>query len=239
MRIDVLTLFPEVIEGFVSASIIGRARTAGSVEIVSTDIRDFTHDRHRTVDDKPFGGGPGMVMACGPVFEAYEHVRELDTREPTLVMLTPQGERLTQGLAVEFSRQERLVLLCGHYEGFDERIREGLAPREVSIGDYVLSGGEAAALVLIDAVVRLVPGVLGSEDSHVEESFADGLLEYPQYTRPREFRGMSVPEVLISGDHQKVAAWRKEQALLRTKQRRPDLFMNRPGEADGRGETSH
>lgn len=224
MRIDVLTLFPEVLAGFCGASIVGRAQKAGLVEIAFTNIRDFAHDNHRSVDDKPFGGGPGMVMMCGPVFEAWEHVRGLSEIEPTLIMLTPQGERLTHDIADELARCPRLALLCGHYEGFDERIREGLRPREVSIGDYVLSGGEAAALVVIDAVVRLVPGVLGSSESPLEESFSRGLLEYPQYTRPREFRGMVVPEVLIAGDHAKIAAWRKAQALERTRRRRPDLL---------------
>ena len=229
MRIDVLTLFPEAFEGFVGASIIGRARAAGLVGIHLTDIRDFARDRHRTVDDKPFGGGPGMVMACGPVFDAYEDVQARSDLDPTLVMLTPQGEPLTQRVAETLSSRPRLVLLCGHYEGFDERIREGLSPREVSIGDYILSGGETAAMVLIDCVVRLLPGVLGSEESSVEESFSDGLLEYPQYTRPREFRGMTVPDILVSGHHRKVAEWRMEQALLRTRQRRPDLLDESPG----------
>ena len=224
MRIDVLTLFPEAFDGFVGASIVARARAAGLVDIAFANIRDFAHDKHRTVDDKPFGGGPGMVMACGPVFEAFEHVKTRSEVPPQLVMLTPQGQRLKQPIVEELARQAHLVLLCGHYEGFDERIRRGLAPREISIGDYVLSGGEAAAMVLIDSVVRLLPGVLGSEESPVDESFSAGLLEYPQYTRPREFRGMLVPEILVSGNHQKVARWRKEQAMRRTRQRRPDLL---------------
>jgi len=224
MRIDVLTLFPEVFDGFLAASIIGRARSAGQVEIACTNIRDFAYDTHRSVDDRPFGGGPGMVMMCGPVFEAYEHVRALHPVEPLAIMLTPQGERLTQEIVGDLAGRERLVLLCGHYEGFDERIRLGLEPREISIGDYVISGGEAAAMVVIDSVVRLLPGALGAEDSPVEESFSAGLLEYPQYTRPREFRGLEVPEVLISGDHAKIAEWRKHQALQRTRRRRPDLL---------------
>ncbi len=228
MRIDVLTLFPEVFDGFVNASIVGRAQTAGRVRIVCTNIRDFARDRHRTVDDKPFGGGPGMVLMCGPVFEAVEHLDTLDPVRPQLVMLTPQGERLTQRVAKELSNCPRLALLCGHYEGFDERIREGLRPREISIGDYVLSGGEAAALVVIDAVTRLIPGVLGSDESCADESFAEGLLEYPQYTRPRSFRGLEVPEVLISGHHAKVAEWRRQQALERTRLRRPDLLSASP-----------
>ncbi len=234
MRIDVLTLFPEVFEQFIDASIVGRARSVGLVEIVLTNIRDFARDRHRTVDDRPFGGGPGMVMACGPIFDAYEHSTAQAEEAPYLVALTPQGERLTQRIVEEFAKRPRLVLLCGHYEGFDERIREGLSPREISIGDYVLSGGEAAVMVLIDAVVRLLPGAVGCEQSTVDESFASGLLEYPQYTRPRNFRGMVVPEVLISGDHQKVAEWRRRQAVERTKERRPDLL--KPPERDGTGE---
>ena len=224
MRIDVLTLFPEVFPGFVGASIVSRAVAAKRVAIEITDIRDFARDRHRSVDDKPFGGGPGMVIMCGPVFDAVEHIRTLDPVAPELVMLTPQGAPLTQRVAEELAVLPRLALLCGHYEGFDERIRVGLSPREISIGDYVLSGGEAAALVLIDAVVRLLPGVLGSDESAVEESFRGGLLEYPQYTRPREYRGMQVPEVLLSGDHGRIAQWRHEQAVERTRTRRPDLL---------------
>lgn len=224
MRIDVLTLFPELFPPFCGASIIGRAAASGLVEFAFTNIRDFASGVHKSVDDKPFGGGPGMVLMCAPVFAAYEHVCEQHPAPPTLVMLTPQGERLTQPLVRELAALPRLVLLCGHYEGFDERIREGLRPREISIGDYVLSGGEPAAMVVIDAVVRLLPGALGSEESTADESFAAGLLEYPQYTRPREFRGMKVPEVLVSGNHQEVARWRREQAIARTQARRPDLL---------------
>jgi len=227
MRIDVLTLFPEVFASFCTASIIGRAADAGRVDICLTNIRDFAQDTHRSVDDRPFGGGPGMVMMCGPVFDAVEHVRSLSAVEPELILLTPQGNRFDQSMAEELSRKSRLVLLCGHYEGFDERIRQGLSPREISIGDYVLSGGEAAAMVVIDAVVRLLPGVLGCSESSADESFASGLLEYPQYTRPRVFRGMSVPEVLVSGNHAAVEAWRREQSQARTRQRRPDLLTDR------------
>ncbi|GJM24001.1 MAG: tRNA (guanine-N(1)-)-methyltransferase [Phycisphaerae bacterium] len=227
MRIDVLTLFPALIDAFADTSIIGRACAAELVSIIPTDIRDFTYDNHRSVDDKPFGGGPGMVMSCGPVFEAFEHVVGADGKlEPgsELIMLTPQGERLDQSLAKELAERRRLILLCGHYEGFDERIRDGLSPREVSIGDYVLTGGELAAMVLMDAVIRMLPGVLGNEMSAEDESFSSGLLEYPQYTRPREFRGHSVPEVLLSGDHAKILEWRRAQSLERTKERRPDLL---------------
>ncbi len=224
MRIDVLTLFPEACEPFFSASIIQRARSAGLVEIVCTNIRDFATDVHRSVDDRPFGGGPGMVMMCPPVFDAVEHVESLDARPATRILLTPQGERFCQADAEDLATHERLVVLCGHYEGFDERIREGLRPREISIGDFVLSGGEAAAMVVVDAVVRLLPGALGHEDSAGQDSFTDGLLEYPQYTRPRVYRDMEVPEVLLSGDHGRVADWRRQQAIQRTRERRPDLL---------------
>lgn len=232
MRIDLLTLFPQPCRAFLDASIVGRAQQRGLVQIVCTDIRDFAADKHRSVDDKPFGGGPGMVMMCQPLFDAVETVEGMDPRPAERLLLTPQGEPFTQTLAREFARADRLLLICGHYEGFDERIIEGLRPREVSVGDYVLSGGEPAAMVLIDAVVRLLPGVLGDEQSNQDESFADGLLEYPQYTRPREFRGMTVPEVLISGDHQRVSAWRHEQALQRTRRRRPDLINQHPRHED-------
>jgi tRNA (guanine37-N1)-methyltransferase len=224
MRIDVLTLFPELFEAFRKTSIVGRAVSNGLLEIVLTDYRDFAHDRHRSVDDRPFGGGSGMVMACGPVFEAVEHVKAELQAEPLDILLTPQGEQFTQRTADELSRQSNLLLMCGHYEGFDERIRQGLCPREISVGDYVLSGGEPAAMVLIDAVVRLLPGALGDPNSVADESFSTGLLEYPQYTRPRVFRGMSVPEVLLSGHHAEVEAWRREQALRKTRERRADLL---------------
>jgi len=233
MRIDVLTLFPEVFEPFVATSIVGRARRAGIVEFGFTNIRDFATDAHRSVDDKPFGGGPGMVLMCPPVFRAVEHAEALDERPALRILLTPQGEPFRQRTAAELARLPRLLLICGHYEGFDERIRVGLAPREISIGDYVLSGGEVAAMVVIDAVVRLLPGALGDENSTRTESFADGLLEYPQYTRPREFRGMGVPEVLLSGDHARIAEWRRQQRLERTRQRRADLLRSNEPAAPG------
>ena len=228
MRIDVLTLFPELFERFRATSIVGRAVAAGLVDIVLTNYRDFTHDRHRSVDDRPFGGGSGMVLACGPVFAAVEGVVAELGVEPVKILLTPQGERFDQRMAAELCGESNLLLLCGHYEGYDERIRQGLHPREVSIGDYVLSGGEPAAMVLIDAVVRLLPGALGDPNSTADESFSHGLLEYPQYTRPRCFRGMRVPEILLSGDHAKMEAWRREQAIERTRQRRPDLLAGSP-----------
>ena len=216
MRIDLLTLFPEPCRAFLDASIVGRAQRSGVVQIVCTDIREYATDSHRSVDDKPFGGGPGMIMKCQPVFDAVEAVERQDPRPAQRVLLTPQGEPFTQQLARQWSRADRLLLICGHYEGVDDRIIEGLKPREVSIGDYVLSGGEAAAMVVVDAVVRQLPGALGDEQSAADDSFSRGLLEYPHYTRPREFRGMEVPAVLLSGDHARIEAWRREQALERT-----------------------
>lgn len=226
LRVDVLTLFPEVFESFLGSSIVGRAIASGLVRVRCVNYRDFASDRHRSVDDHPFGGGPGMVMMCGPVFDAVESItRECDPH-PLLVMLTPQGERLSQSLVHKLSASRHLLLMCGHYEGFDERIRDGLTPREVSIGDYVLSGGEPAAMVLIDAMVRLLPGALGDEASTKEESFSAGLLEYAQYTKPRSFRGMEVPEVLLSGHHARIESWRYAQSLERTRRRRPDLLTD-------------
>ncbi len=224
MRIDVLTLFPEVIEPYVASSIVGRAISSGLLSVRCESYRNFARDKHRTVDDKPFGGGPGMVLMCGPVFDTLEYVESQGDGEPVRVLLTPQGERLTQKMAAELATVPWLVLLCGRYEGFDERIRTGIRCREVSVGDYVLSGGEPAAMVLIDVVTRLLPGALGDESSAANDSFASGLLEYPQYTRPRVFRGHQVPEVLLSGDHGRIEAWRKEQAFLRTRLRRPDML---------------
>jgi len=224
MRIDVLTLFPEVFEPFLKASIVGRAVERGIAEFRCTNIRDYSVDRHKSVDDRPFGGGPGMVLMCQPVFDAIESIEASAETPPLRLLLTPQGKRLEQAVVVELAQAPWIVMVCGHYEGFDERIRVGLSPREISIGDYVLSGGEPAAMVLIDAIVRLLPGALGDEESTVEESFSAGLLEYPQYTRPREYRGMSVPEILLSGDHAKIAAWRLEQSHERTRTRRPDLL---------------
>jgi tRNA (guanine37-N1)-methyltransferase len=233
MRIDVLTLFPEVFESFLASSIVGRAVASDLVRVFCTNIREFTHDRHRSVDDRPFGGGAGMVLMCGPVFEAVETVDVLAQQEgapaATRILLTPQGERLSQSVVESLASEERLLLICGHYEGFDERIRQGLGVREISIGDYVLSGGEPAAMVLIDAVVRLQPGALGHADSAGDESFTAGLIEYPQYTRPRDFRGMEVPEVLLSGDHARIEAWRRAESIERTRDRRPDLLAGDEG----------
>ena len=224
MRIDILTLFPEMFPAVLNTSIVGRAVAAGVVEIFVTNIRDFTTDKYRKVDDAPYGGGPGMVMLCQPVFDAAESVRAESAESGPVVLLSPQGRRFDQELAAELAREKRLILVAGHYEGFDERIRQGLADVEVSLGDFVLSGGEIPAMAVVDAVVRLLPGAVGHEDSVKDESFSTGLLEYPQYTRPREFRGLGVPEVLIGGDHARIEAWRREQAEQRTRGRRPDLW---------------
>ena len=217
MRFDVLTLFPEMFQGYLSQSLLNLAIEKGLVQIHLWNLRDWAAGKHRSVDDRPFGGGPGMVIMPGPVFACVESVRPQAADEGQLVLLTPAGRRLDQPLVEELARRKRLILLCGRYEGFDERIRLGLQPREISIGDFVCNGGEVPAMVIIDTVVRYVPGVLGDADSVTEESHSDpGVLEYPQYTRPRVFRDMAVPEVLISGNHQAVARWRKEQAKARS-----------------------
>lgn len=207
-------------------SILRRAQEAGVVDFCLSNIRDFSEDSYHKVDDKPYGGGPGMVMMPGPVFECFEHVAGQGQEKGRVILLTPQGEKFDQAKAEELSCEKRLILIAGRYEGFDERIRSGLGAEQVSIGDFVLSGGELAAMVVIDAVVRLLSGVLGDEDSAKDDSFSDGLLEYPQYTRPEVFRGMSVPEILLSGDHGKIAKWRREQAIERTKKWRPDLLKD-------------
>ena len=225
MRIDILTLFPEMFGPFLGTSIPKRAAEKGLVSYHLTNIRDFATDPHKSVDDRPFGGGPGMVMMCPTLFDAVETAEKQDPRPATRILLSPQGRVFDQSLAIELAKNERLLLIAGHYEGFDERIIEGLSPLELSIGDYVLSGGELAAMVLIDAVVRLLPGALGAETGAADESFAEGLLEFPQYTRPREFRGMVVPETLLSGNHAAIAAWRLQQRKNRTAGRRPDLWQ--------------
>ncbi len=225
MRIDILTLFPEMFGLVLGTSIPKRAAEKGLVSYHLTNIRDFAADAHKSVDDKPFGGGPGMVMMCQTMFDAVESVEKQDARQAQRILLTPQGRRFDQRVAEELAQQQRLLLICGHYEGFDDRINQGLAPIELSIGDFVLSGGELAAMVVVDAVVRLLPGVLGAQDGAADESFAEGLLEHPQYTRPREFRGMRVPDVLLSGDHAAIAKWRLEQRKEKTKSRRPDLWQ--------------
>src|SRR6266851_3510640 len=218
MRFDVLTLFPEIFQGYLTQSLLKLALDSGLVEIHLWNIRDWAKGKHHSVDDRPFGGGPGMVIMPEPVFDTVEAVQAKTQEAGGLVLLTPAGERLTQLLVKELAAQRRLLLLCGRYEGFDERIRLGLKPREVSIGDFVCNGGEVPAMVVIDTVVRYVPGVLGDAESVTEESHSDpGRLEYPQYTRPRVFRGMEVPEVLLSGNHQAVARWRLEQSLARSR----------------------
>ena len=225
LRIDILTLFPEMFAPVLGTSIPKRAAEKGLVSYHLTNIRDFATDAHKSVDDRPFGGGPGMVMLCQTMFDAVDFAERQDPRPATRILLSPQGRVLDQELVGELSRKERLLLIAGHYEGFDERIVEGLAPMELSIGDYVLSGGELAAMVVVDAVVRLLPGALGHEQGAEDETFADGLIEFPQYTRPREYRGMKVPDVLLSGNHAAIARWRQEQRKVRTQQRRPDLWQ--------------
>jgi len=225
LRIDILTLFPEMFAPIIGTSIPKRAAEKGLVSYHLTQIRDFAADQHKSVDDKPFGGGPGMVIMCQTVFDAVEHAEKQDPRPARRLLMSPQGRVLDQGLVLELAAEERLLLIAGHYEGFDERIVDGLKPTEISIGDYVLSGGELAAMVIIDAIVRTLPGALGAETGAHDESFADGLLEYPQYTRPREFRDMSVPDILLSGNHARIAKWRLEQRKLRTESRRPDLWQ--------------
>jgi len=239
LRVDILTLFVEMFDGFLNASIVARAIERKLVEIHRTNIRDFAIDSYGTVDDAPYGGGPGMVLMCQPIFDAVEFVRARGGAPGKVIMLTPQGRLLDQNLVRELAREDRLILLAGHYEGFDERIRESLIDMEISVGDFVLSGGEVAAMGLIDALVRLIPGALGKDESAEDESFTGGLLEYPQYTRPQVFRGMSVPEILLSGDHARIAAWRTEQAKLRTMLRRPDLWDRfTASEKDGKADKS-
>jgi tRNA (guanine37-N1)-methyltransferase len=222
MRFDVLTLFPEIFSGYLTQSLLKLALDGGLVEINLWNIRDWATGRHKSVDDRPFGGGPGMVLMPGPVFDAVEAVQAKAADPGLVVMLTPAGERLTQELVRELSGVRRLLLLCGRYEGFDERIREGLKPREISVGDFVCNGGEVPAMVVIDTVVRYVPGVLGDPESVTEESHSEaGRLEYPQYTRPRVFRGMTTPDVLLSGDHGAIARWRLEQSLVRSRRSSP------------------
>ena len=221
MEFDILTLFPRIFEGPLDESILRRARESGAAQVRVHNLRDFTHDKHRVVDDKPYGGGPGMLLKPEPIFEAVEKLRRA---ESCVVLMTPQGAPFTQQRAQVFSGKQHVIIICGHYEGVDERVREALVHEEISIGDYVLTNGAIAAAVMVDAVVRLVPGTLGDENSAGDDSFADGLLEGPQFTRPPEFRGMRVPEVLLSGDHGAVARWRKEQGRIRTRQRRPDLL---------------
>lgn len=232
MHFHILTLFPEMVMDGLNTSITGRAMKNGHITIEATNIRDFAENKHGHVDDYPYGGGAGMVMQPGPVYRAYEHVRnEINERaqsdkRPRVIYMTPQGKVFNQSIAEELAKEEDLILLCGHYEGIDERVLEMIVTDNLSIGDYVLTGGELPAMVVIDAVSRLVPGVLNNDVSAEFETFHDNLLEYPQYTRPEEFMGKKVPEVLLSGHHKNIDAWRREQSLQRTKERRPDLLSN-------------
>ncbi|SFS51978.1 tRNA (guanosine(37)-N1)-methyltransferase TrmD [Marininema halotolerans] len=224
MRFDVLTLFPEMFTGFFSSSIMKRAIEKGLVTASAVNFRDYTTDKHRTVDDTPYGGGSGMVLKPEPLFRAVEDLRREKTEAPRVLMMSPQGQPFTQKKAEELSTVSHLILLCGHYEGFDERVREHLVDEEISIGDYVLTGGELPAMVVVDSISRLLPGVLGNESSADEDSFSTGLLEYPQYTRPAEFRGWKIPDVLLSGHHRQIDEWRRQESLRRTWKRRPDLL---------------
>ncbi len=230
MRIDIITIFPKMFEPVLNESIIKRAQAKKKVKIDIRNLRDYTLDKHRKVDDRTFGGGSGMVMNAEPIFRAVESIKSKirnPKSETKVVLLCPQGEKLTQRKAKELSKHKHLIMICGHYEGIDERVRKHLVDEEISIGDYVLTGGELPAMILVDCVVRLIPGVLGDKNSLNSESFEGNLLEYPQYTRPADFRGMRVPEILLSGDHVKISEWRKKQSVKRTKLKRPDLLKNK------------
>lgn len=228
MHIDILTLFPEMMEGVFQSSILKKAQEKDKFSYNLVNFRDYTENKHRKVDDYPYGGGAGMVLTPQPVFDAVDALLEEKDTKPRIVLLCPQGEQYTQKKAEELAKEDHLIFICGHYEGYDERIRLGLATDEISIGDYVLTGGELGAMVIVDSVVRLLPDVLGNEESAVEGSFSTGLLEHPHYTRPATYRNMSVPDVLLSGDHAKIAKWRKTQSLKRTLERRPDLLETYP-----------
>lgn len=224
MRFDILTLFPEMIENACQHSIIHRAVQSNLISVNPVNPRDFTHSKHKKVDDTPYGGGAGMVLMCQPFIDALNSIEKSENYET--VILTPQGEKFNQKMAKEFSQKDQLIMICGHYEGFDERIRTLSKAREVSIGDFVLTGGELPALCILDSTIRFIDGVLGKLDSADCDSFEDGLLEYPQYTKPREYEGLAVPEVLLNGNHAQIAQWRKEQQILKTKKMRPDLWQN-------------
>lgn len=223
MKIDILTLFPEMFDSFFTTSIIGRAENSGQVQLNTVNFRDFSKNKHHKVDDYPYGGGQGMLLAPEPIFDAVASV-ETTNSKPRIILLCPQGERFTQKKAEELAQASHLIFICGHYEGFDERIRQHLVTDELSLGDFVLTGGETAACVMVDAVVRLLPDVLGKASSHEDDSFSSGLLEFPQYTRPADFRGMNVPDVLLSGNHANIKKWRRFESLKRTFTRRPDLL---------------
>ncbi|RAK23348.1 tRNA (guanine37-N1)-methyltransferase [Anoxybacillus vitaminiphilus] len=228
MRIDILTLFPNMFSGVFSESILKKAQEKQAVSLNVINFREFADNKHKTVDDYPYGGGAGMVLKPEPIFAAVEHITKNSSTQPRIILLCPQGERYTQKKAEELAKEEHLIFICGHYEGYDERIREHLVTDEISIGDYILTGGELGAMVIVDSVVRLLPGVLGNEDSPVQDSYSCGLLEHPHYTRPADFRGMKVPEVLLSGNHQLIAEWREKESLRRTYLRRPDLLAQYP-----------
>ncbi len=227
MKIDILTLFPEMFSGVIDTSILKKAQEKQAVEINVTNFRDYSTNKHGKVDDYPYGGGAGMVLTPQPIFDAVEDIVQQD-ENPRIILMCPQGETLTQKKAEELAKEEHIIIICGHYEGYDERVRENLVTDEISIGDYVLTGGELGAMVLTDSVVRLLPNVLGKEESHTQDSFSTGLLEHPHYTRPPEYKGMKVPEVLLSGNHKKIEEWRKKESLWRTKERRPELLEDYP-----------
>ncbi|MBL7196463.1 MAG: tRNA (guanosine(37)-N1)-methyltransferase TrmD [Candidatus Omnitrophica bacterium] len=226
MRIDIITIFPNIFKPILGESIIKRAQKKGLLKIAVHNLRDYTKDKHRKIDDRPFGGGPGMVFKPEPIFDAIKDIKSrIKGKKTKVVLLTPQGKTLNQRLAQRISKSKNLILICGHYEGVDERVRQSLVDEEVSIGDYILTGGELPAMVLVDTIARLIPGVLGDKNSAKSESFYHGLLEYPQYTRPADYKGKKVPKILLSGDHQKIAKWRKEQAYKVTKRKRPELLI--------------
>ncbi len=226
MRFDILTLFPDMFPGYLSQSLLNKAIEKGIVEVHLHDLRSWTDDPHRKVDDRPFGGGPGMILMVDPVVRAVEAIQQMADQPAQVILTTPQGKRLNQRYVEDLAANQRFLLLCGRYEGFDQRVIDILKPLEVSVGDYILNGGEVAAMVMVDTLVRMVPGVLGHQESSVQDSFSRGnrMLEYPQFTRPREYRGLSVPEILLSGNHPEIEKWRSEQSLLRTKERRSDLL---------------
>lgn len=224
MRIDILTLFPEMCEAYYSESVIGRARSKGLIEINAVNIRDYTLDKHNRVDDTPYGGGMGMLMQAQPIYDCFNALCEKTGKRPHLIFMSPEGKTLTQQRAKELSELDNIALLCGHYEGVDERVLEAIVDEEISIGDYVLTGGELPALVLTDCIARMVDGVLPNDEAKSKESHYDGLLEYPQYTKPAVWNGMAVPDVLLSGHHANIEKWREEQSLKRTKERRPDMY---------------
>jgi tRNA (guanine37-N1)-methyltransferase len=238
MRVDILTLFPAMFPGYLQESLLHKAIQRNLLQVAVHDIRQWSRDKHQKVDDRPYGGGPGMVLKVEPIVESIEEVRQLDPEPGRLILLTPQGECLTQNRVAELARQPRLILVCGRYEGFDQRVIDLLHPLELSIGDYILNGGEVAAMVVVDAVIRLIPGVLGDESSSQDDSFSrdDGWLESAQYTRPREYRGLAVPDILLSGDHAAIARWRREQSYQKTIQRRADLVQEHHDQ-DGRPQT--